>query len=198
MAHVNRKYPRLQQAYIDVVAPKVLKEFGLDNKHQAPRLMKIVVNAGVGKYLDNAKLKPEVRDQFIANFSTITGQKPIMILARKAVSNFRVREGAPSSFMVTMRRDRMWFFLDRLINLAVPRIKDFRGLKDRSFDKGGSYSFGLTEQAVWPEINMANFNHSHGMHVTLCFEKSDPKKSRFVLEKLGFPFVRPETDGRRR
>lgn len=198
MAHVTRNYPRLQQAYIDTVGPKALQEFGLENAHQLPRLTKIVVNAGIGKYLDNAKLKPEVRDQFMNNFATITGQKPIMILARKAVSNFRVREGAPSSFMVTMRRDRMWFFLDRLINLAIPRIKDFRGLKDRSFDKGGSYSFGLTEQAVWPEINMANFNHSHGMHVTLCFEKSDPKKSRFVLEKLGFPFTRPETDGRRR
>ena len=198
MAHAKRTYPRLQQAYIDTVGPKAIKEFGLDNKHQLPRLTKVVVNAGIGKYLDNAKLKPEVRDQFIKNFSTITGQKPIMIKAKKAVSQFRVREGMPSAFMVTLRRDRMWHFMDRLINLAIPRIKDFRGLKERSFDKGGSYSFGLTEQAVWPEINMANFNHSHGMHVTLCFEKSDPKKSRFVLEKLGFPFTRPDSDGRRR
>jgi len=189
---------RLQKAYKEQVAPKLMKEFGLTNINQVPVIEKVIVNTGVGKQLENQKLKPEFRDTVIATLTTITGQKPIMILARKAVSNFRVREGAPSSFMVTMRRDRMWFFLDRLINLAVPRIKDFRGLKDRSFDKGGSYSFGLTEQAVWPEINMANFNHSHGMHVTLCFEKSDPKKSRFVLEKLGFPFVRPETDGRRR
>ena len=198
MVATAKKYPRLQELYRQTVAAEVMKEFGIDNPNDLPRLSKIVVSVGVGKQLENQKLKPEFRDTVISTLTTITGQKPIMILARKAVSNFRVREGAPSSFMVTMRRDRMWFFLDRLINLAIPRIKDFRGLKDRSFDKGGSYSFGLTEQAVWPEINMANFNHSHGMHVTLCFEKSDPKKSRFVLEKLGFPFVRPETDGRRR
>jgi large subunit ribosomal protein L5 len=198
MVATAKKYPRLHELYRENVAAEVMKEFGIDNPNDLPRLSKIVVSVGVGKQLENQKLKPEFRDTVISTLTTITGQKPIMILARKAVSNFRVREGAPSSFMVTMRRDRMWFFLDRLINLAIPRIKDFRGLKERSFDKGGSYSFGLTEQAVWPEINMANFNHSHGMHVTLCFEKSDPKKSRFVLEKLGFPFVRPETDGRRR
>ena len=198
MVATAKKYPRLQDIYRTQVASEVMSEFGIENPNDLPKLSKIVVSVGVGKQLENQKLKPEFRDTVIATLTTITGQKPIMILARKAVSNFRVREGAPSSFMVTMRRDRMWFFLDRLINLAVPRIKDFRGLKDRSFDKGGSYSFGLTEQAVWPEINMANFNHSHGMHVTLCFEKSDPKKSRFVLEKLGFPFTRPETDGRRR
>ena len=198
MVATAKKYPRLHELYREKVAAEVMKEFGIDNPNDLPRLAKIVVSVGVGKQLENQKLKPEFRDTVIATLNTITGQKPIMIVARKAVSNFRVREGAPSSFMVTMRRDRMWFFLDRLINLAIPRIKDFRGLKERSFDKGGSYSFGLTEQAVWPEINMANFNHSHGMHVTLCFEKSDPRKSRFVLEKLGFPFTRPDTDGRRR
>jgi large subunit ribosomal protein L5 len=198
MVATAKKYPRLHELYREKVAAEVMKEFGIDNPNDLPRLAKIVVSVGVGKQLENQKLKPEYRDTVISTLTTITGQKPIMIVARKAVSNFRVREGAPSSFMVTMRRDRMWFFLDRLINLAIPRIKDFRGLKERSFDKGGSYSFGLTEQAVWPEINMANFNHSHGMHVTLCFEKSDPKKSRFLLEKLGFPFTRPDADGRRR
>jgi large subunit ribosomal protein L5 len=192
MAHVIRKYPRLQQAYIDTVGPKALQEFGLDNVHQLPRLTKIVVNAGIGKYLDNAKLKPEVRDQFINNFATITGQKPIMLKAKKAVAQFRVREGMPSAFMVTLRRDHMWHFMDRLINLAIPRIKDFRGVKDRSFDKGGSYSMGLTEQAVWPEINMANATITHGMHITFVVENSDPKMSRFVLAELGMPFVKPE------
>ncbi|MCE2883441.1 MAG: 50S ribosomal protein L5 [Planctomycetaceae bacterium] len=181
MAHVKRNYPRLQQAYIDAVGPKVLKEFGLENVHQLPKLTKIVVNAGVGKYLDNQKLKPEVRDQFISNFSVITGQKPVMLKAKKAVAQFRVR-----------RRDRMWHFMDRLINLAIPRIKDFRGVKDKSFDKGGSYSMGLTEQAVWPEINMANATITHGMHITFVFEKSNPKMSRFLLAELGMPFVKPE------
>ena len=192
MAHVKRTYPRLQQAFIDAVAPKVVSEFGLKNVHQAPRLSKIVVNAGVGKYLDNAKLKPEVRDQFLANFATITGQRPVLIKAKKAVAQFRVREGMPSAVMVTLRRDRMWHFMDRLINLAIPRIKDFRGVKDRSFDKGGSYSLGLSEQAVWPEINMANATITHGMHVTFVFENSNPKMSRFVLAELGMPFVKPE------
>jgi len=192
MAHVKRNYPRLQQAFIDSVGPKALAEFGLANKHQLPKLTKIVVNAGIGKYLDNAKLKPEVRDQFIKNFSTITGQKPIMLKPKKAVAQFRVREGMPSAFMVTLRRDHMWHFMDRLINLAIPRIKDFRGVKDKSFDKGGSYSFGLTEQAVWPEINMANATITHGMHITFVFENSNPKLSRFILAELGMPFVKPE------
>jgi len=192
MAHVKRNYPRLQQAYIEAVGPKAIEEFGLKNVHELPKLTKIVVNAGIGKYLDNAKLKPEVRDQFINNFSTITGQKPIMIKAKKAVAQFRVREGMPSAFMVTLRRDRMWHFMDRLINLAIPRIKDFRGVKDKSFDKGGSYSFGLTEQAVFPEINMSNATITHGMHITFVFEKSNPKLSRFVLAELGMPFVKPE------
>ncbi|MFM7052113.1 MAG: 50S ribosomal protein L5 [Planctomycetota bacterium] len=193
MPHKTRtNYPRLQQAYKDVVLGKAIQEFGLKNLHEAPRLTKIVVNAGIGKYLDNAKLKPEVRDQFIANFRTITGQRPIMIKAKKAVAQFRVREGMPSAFMVTLRRDRMWHFMDRLINLAIPRIKDFRGVKDKSFDKGGSYSMGLTEQAVWPEINMANATITHGMHITFVFENSNPKMSRYVLAELGMPFVKPE------
>jgi large subunit ribosomal protein L5 len=192
MAHVNRENPRLQKAFIEVVGPKAMEEFKLTNAHELPKLMKIVVNAGIGKFLDNQKLKPEIRDQFISNFQTITGQKPIMIKAKKAVAQFRVREGMPSAFMVTLRRDRMWHFMDRLINLAIPRIKDFRGVKDKSFDDGGSYSFGLTEQAVWPEINMTNATITHGMHITFVFEKSTPKLSRFVLAELGMPFVKPE------
>jgi large subunit ribosomal protein L5 len=120
-----------------------------------------------------------------------------MIKAKKVVSNFKVREGSPSAFMVTLRRDRMWGFLDRLINLAIPRIKDFRGVSDKSFDRGGSWAMGLTEQAVWPEINMANVNFSHGMHVNIVFENSDPKMSRFVLAELGMPFVRPEENSKK-
>jgi large subunit ribosomal protein L5 len=162
------------------------------NRHQVPRLVKIVVNAGVGRFLENQKLKPEVRDTVVDTLSTITGQKPVQILARKSVSNFKVREGAPSAFMVTIRRERMWHFLDRLINLAVPRIRDFRGLKDTSFDQSGTYSMGLNEQAVWPEINMGNVNFTHGMHINLVFENSNPAMSKFALQELGMPFVRKE------
>ncbi len=188
----TRDIPRLQKAYQQEVIPKVLKEFGLKNPHQAPKVAKIIVSTGVGKRLENQKLKPEHRDAVIDTYRKITGQNPIMIKAKKAVSNFKVREGSPSAFMVTLRSDRMWSFLDRLINLAIPRIKDFRGVNDKSFDGGGSWAMGLTEQAVWPEINMANVHFLHGMHVNVVFENSDPKMSRFVLAELGMPFVRPE------
>jgi large subunit ribosomal protein L5 len=188
----TRDIPRLQKSYREQVVPKVMKEFGLKNPNQVPKVAKIIVSTGVGKRLENQKLKPEHREAVVDTYRKITGQNPIMIKAKKAVSNFKVREGSPSAFMVTLRRDRMWGFLDRLINLAIPRIKDFRGVSDKSFDRGGSWAMGLTEQAVWPEINMANVTFSHGMHVNVVFENSDPKMSRFVLAELGMPFVRPE------
>ncbi|MBL9118793.1 MAG: 50S ribosomal protein L5 [Phycisphaerae bacterium] len=193
----RKDYPRLQQTYMEQIAPKVMEEFKLKNRHELPRMTKIVVNAGVGKFLENQKLKPELRDTVLSTFSTITGQRAVMILAKKSVANFKVREGAPSAFMVTLRRDKMWHFLDRLIHLATPRIKDFRGVKDRAFDKAGNYSMGLNEQAVWPEINMANVTFTHGMHITVCFENSNPKMSRFVLGELGMPFVKPEESRRK-
>jgi large subunit ribosomal protein L5 len=184
--------PRLQKLYKEQVAPKLMKEFGLTNVNQVPVIDKIIVNTGVGKQLENQKLKPEIRDTVIDTYRRITGQKPVMTLAKKSVSNFKVREGAPSGFMVTLRRDRMWGFMDRMINLAIPRIKDFRGVSDRSFDKGGSWSFGLSEQAVWPEVNMASVNFSHGMNITVVFRNSNPKMSRFALAELGMPFEKPE------
>jgi len=183
---------RLQAMYMEQVAPKLMKEFGLSNVNQVPRIQKVIVNTGVGKQLENQKLKPEIRDTIIDTYRKISGQKPVMTIAKKSVSNFKVREGAPSGFMVTLRRDRMWSFLDRMMNLAIPRIKDFRGVSDRSFDKGGSWSFGLSEQAVWPEINMASVNFTHGMNVTIVFSNSDPKMSRFALAELGMPFEKPE------
>jgi large subunit ribosomal protein L5 len=188
----SKTMPRLQRLYRETIVPKVMQEFGLENPNQAPRLSKIVINTGIGKQLENQKLKPEIRDTVISTLTTISGQRPVMVLARKSVANFKVREGAPSSFMVTLRRDRMWHFLDRLMNLAIPRIKDFRGVKDTAFDKNGNYALGLTEQAVWPEINMANVNFSHGMNINITFENSTPEMSKFVLRELGMPFVRPE------
>jgi len=184
--------PRLQVKYEDEVRPKVLEEFSLRNVHQAPRLEKIVVNTGVGRFLENQKLKQEIADTVEHTLSRISGQRPILVRARRSVANFKVREGAPSAYMVTMRRVRMWHFLDRLMNLAIPRIKDFRGVKDSSFDRGGTYSLGLTEQAVWPEINMADFSFTHGMHVNIVFRNSSPAMSRFVLDELGMPFVKKE------
>lgn len=190
MVAETNEQPRLQKRFQDEIVPNVMKEFGLENRYAVPRLEKIVINVGVGRFLENQKLKPEIRDTVVDTLRTITGQKPIVVNAKKSVANFKVREGAPSGVMVTLRRERMWHFLDRLINLAIPRIKDFRGVRDKSFDRGGSYSLGLTEQAVWPEINMANVNFTHGMHINLVFENSTPAMSRFILKELGMPFVR--------
>jgi large subunit ribosomal protein L5 len=176
--------------YEETIAPKLMKEFGLTNRNQLPKIEKIIVNCGVGRFLENQKLKPEIRDTVIDTLSTVTGQKPVQVLARKSVANFKVREGAPSAFMVTIRRDRMWHFLDRLMNLAIPRIKDFRGVKDTAFDASGSYAMGLNEQAVWPEINMANVTFTHGMNINIVFSRSNPEMSRFILQELGMPFVR--------
>jgi large subunit ribosomal protein L5 len=192
VAETKNNKPRLQKAYEEQIAPAVMQQFGLKNVHQLPRLAKIVVNSGVGRFLENQKLKPEVRDTVFETLTQITGQRPVVTLAKKSVSNFKVREGAPSGMMVTLRRERMWHFLDRLINLATPRIKDFRGLPRNSFDKGGNYSMGLAEQAVWPEINTAKITFTHGMNITLVFERSSPELSQFVLEQLGLPFVKLE------
>ncbi len=185
---------RLAKLYQDEIAPKVLKQFNLKSVHQLPRITKIVVNSGIGRFLENQKLKPEVRDTVISSLTIITGQKPVVVKARKSVSNFKVREGAPSAMMVTLRRERMWNFLDRLISLAIPRIRDFRGLKDTSFDRNGGYSMGLAEQAVWPEINMSNVTFTHGMNINIVFESSTPEMSKFVLAELGMPFVRKGED----
>ncbi len=184
--------PRLETLYSDEVKASIIKEFNLANVSLVPKLAKITVNIGIGRFLDNQKLKPEIKETVISTLTQITGQKPIMILAKKSVANFKVREGAPSAFMVTMRGEKMWYFLDRLISLAIPRIKDFRGLKDTSFDQAGNYSFGVTEQAVWPEINMAEVHFTHGMNINLVFENSTPELSKAVLTQLGMPFVRDE------
>ncbi len=187
-----RRQPRLQTLYRETAAPRVMERFGLRNRHQLPQLVKIIVNCGIGRFLENQKLRPEIRDTVANTLITITGQRPVVVKARKSVSNFKVRAGAPSGIVVTVRRERMWHFLDRLISLAIPRIRDFRGLKDTAFDPAGNYSMGLAEQAVWPEINMAKVNFTHGMHINLVFERSNPEMSRFVLSELGMPFVRKE------
>ncbi len=192
MVAETKQHPRLKKMYLEEVAPKAKQEFQLKNPLDVPRITKVVVNCGVGRLIENHKLKPEIRDTVFASLSAITGQKPVMVMAKKSVANFKVREGSPSGVIVTLRGERMWHFLDRLINLAIPRIKDFRGVKDTAFDKQGSYSMGMSEQAVWPEINMANVALSHGMNINIVFENSTPDRSKFVLRELGMPFVRKD------
>lgn len=187
--------PRLREMFRGEVAQELGAEFGLKNPMARPRLEKIVVSVNMGRHLENNKLSPAIKETVVKTLTTITGQKPIVIKAKKSVSNFKVREGAETSAMVTIRRERMWHFLDRLINLGMPRIKDFRGVSTNAFDKHGNYSLGLNEQGVFPEIDMANTNFTHGMNITLVFSSSDPAKSRFLLEKLGMPFRKKNEPG---
>lgn len=183
---------RLRVKFADEVRKALAEEFGVPNPMAQPRLQKIVLNVNIGRHLDGNKMPASVKDTVVSTLTKVAAQKPILLKAKKSVSNFKVREGADTAYMVTLRRDRMWHFLDRLINLGLPRVKDFRGVSDKAFDAQGNYSMGLTEQGVFPEINMADVNFTHGMNINMCFSNSDPKKSRFVLEKLGFPFKKPE------
>jgi large subunit ribosomal protein L5 len=184
--------PRLRERFKSEVAPKLGEKFGRTNPMSLPKIEKITINVNMGRHLEGTKVPANVKDQVLATLSTISGQKPIVIKAKKSVSNFKVREGYDSAAMVTLRRERMWYFLDRFINLATPRIKDFRGLSDTAFDHAGNYSVGLNEQGVFPEIDMARATFSHGMNVNIVFSRSTPELSRFVLEELGFPFRKPE------
>jgi large subunit ribosomal protein L5 len=189
--------PRLKGRYDADVRPALAEKFGVKNRMAQPKLEEIVINVSMGRHLDGTKVPANVKGAVLDTLEKISGQKPVMIAAKKSVSNFKVREGYETAAKVTLRADRMWHFLDRFINLAAPRIKDFRGLSPKGFDRQGSYAFGLTEQGVFPEIDMASATFTHGMNINVCFSGSDPAKSRFVLEELGFPFQKPEDRGRR-
>jgi large subunit ribosomal protein L5 len=184
--------PRLETQFAEQINSEVAEQFGLKNPMSRPRLEKIIINVNMGRHLDGTKVPANVRASVLNTLETISGQKPIVLKAKRSVANFKVREGYETAAMVTLRRDHMWHFLDRLINLATPRIKDFRGLPEKSFDNAGNYSMGLTEQAVFPEIDMTKVDFTHGMHINIVFKNSDPEKSRFVLERLGMPFRKPE------
>ena len=187
-----RTPPRLREQFRSEVRPALAKEFGIENPMALPRVEKIVLNVNMGRHIEGAKIPPQVRDTVLETLRTVSGQKPVVLKAKKSVSNFKVREGLETAAMVTIRRERMWHFLDRLINLATPRIKDFRGLNDKAFDKDGNYAMGLTEQGVFPEIDMAKAVFTHGMNINISISNSDPAKSKFLLERLGMPFRKPE------
>ncbi len=183
---------RLQEKFVNEVRPKVGEKFGITNKLALPWFQKVVLNVGMGKELDGTKVRAEVRDQVLDDLARIAGQKAVLVAARKSVSNFKVRSGYRTHAMVTLRGIRMWEFLDRLVSLAIPRVKDFRGLNDKSFDKAGNYAFGAAEQGIFPEINMADAKYAHGLNINVVIANSDPDKSRFLLGELGVPFRRPE------
>lgn len=184
--------PRMKQKFTAEVAQKIKQEYGINNPMALPRLDKIVVTVGIGKQLEGSKLNPKARETMINTLTVITGQKPVVQKAKKDVSNFKLRAGYEVGALVTLRGNRMWEFFDRLVTLAIPRIKDFRGLKATSFDGNGNYNFGVSEQAIFPEVDMTKSDFTHGMKITLAFRNSTDAMTRTVLTELGFPFVKPE------
>lgn len=184
--------PRMKETYKTQVKPKLKEQFGIQNELALPRLEKIVLNVGMGRELDGTKVRAHARDQVLADLAAVSGQKAVMVKARKSVANFKVRTGYATHAMVTLRGDRAWEFFDRLVTLAIPRVKDFRGLPTKSFDAAGNYSFGVQEQGIFPEVNMAEAQYAHGMNINLVFTNSDPQKSRMLLTEMGFPFQKPE------
>ena len=176
--------PRLKQRYREEIAGKMREQFGYENVMQIPGLTKIVVNMGVGDAARDSKLiEGAIRD-----LATITGQKPAVTKARKSIAQFKLREGQPIGAHVTLRGDRMWEFLDRLLSLALPRIRDFRGLSPKQFDGRGNYTFGLTEQVMFHEIDQDKIDRVRGMDITVVTTATNDDEGRALLRHLGFPF----------
>ena len=176
--------PRLQKKYKDEVIPKIQEKFGIKNRMAVPCLDKIVVNMGVGRAIGDMK----ILDSAVADLTAITGQKPAVKKSKKAISNFKLRAGMPIGCKVTLRRTKMYEFLDRLVNVTLPRIRDFNGVSRKSFDKQGNYSIGLEEQAIFPEIDPGRVTHVHGMDITFVFNKGPKDQTLELLSLLGMPF----------
>jgi large subunit ribosomal protein L5 len=185
--------PRLKEAYKKNIAQEILKKFGLKNIHQVPALEKIVINIGLSEAKDNVK----VVDIAAAELSAITGQKPRVCRAKKSISNFKLREGIPIGLMVTLRSDRMYEFFDRLVNTAIPRIKDFRGLEPNSFDGRGNYNLGLNEQYIFPEIVVEKSDKARGMNITIVTSSNNDEHARELLTLMGMPFKKREHDNKK-
>ena len=176
--------PRLKTRYREEIVPALKASHDYGNPMQVPGLVKIVVNMGVGQAAKDSKLM----DGAVRDLTLITGQKPLVQRARKSIAQFKLREGMPIGAKVTLRGDRMWEFLDRLLSLALPRIRDFRGLSDRQFDGNGNYTFGLTEQSVFHEIDQDRIDRTRGMDVTVVTSAQTDDEGRALLKLLGFPF----------
>ncbi len=184
MAETTNEIPRLKARYREEILPALRTEFDIANVMQVPGLTKIVVNMGVGEAARDSKLI----EGAIKDLTAITGQKPAVTKARKSIAQFKLREGMPIGAHVTLRGDRMWEFLDRLLSLALPRIRDFRGLSPKQFDGRGNYTFGLTEQVMFHEINQDRIDRSRGMDITIVTTATNDDEGRALLKQLGFPF----------
>jgi len=181
--------PRLKALYAEEIAKKLQDQLGLENVMQIPRLDKIVVNMGVGEAVADKKAIESAMDEL----TLITGQKPKLNRSRKSIAGFKVREGMPVGASVTLRGARMWEFFDRLLAIAIPRIRDFRGLNPRSFDGRGNYSFGVTEQLIFPEIDFDQVNTNRGMDITICTTADNDEHAKALLDAFGFPFRKATT-----
>jgi large subunit ribosomal protein L5 len=176
--------PRLKERYKNEIVPALMKEFGYRNPMAVPRLRKIVINVGLGEAIQNAKLL----DSASAELAQITGQKPVITRAKKSIANFKLRKGMPIGAMVTLRGDRMYEFLDRLTSVALPRVRDFRGLPTRSFDGRGSYTLGLRDQLVFPEIEYSKVEKIKGMNISIVTDARTDAEALSLLRHLGMPF----------
>lgn len=184
MADQNGSGPRLQRHYREIAKKNLREQFDYVNDHQIPTVEKVSVNVGMGDASKDQKLLNSVLDEL----ATITGQKPVITRARRSISNFALREGSPVGASVTLRRERMWEFLDRLVSVAIPRIRDFRGLPTRSFDGRGNYTIGVKEQIIFPEIEYDKVNRVHGMDITVVTTTDKDDEAFALLTQIGFPF----------
>jgi large subunit ribosomal protein L5 len=176
--------PRLLEKYRDEITLKLTTEFGYENRHQVPTLTKIVVNVGLGEAAEN----PKLLDKAAEELAVITGQKAVIRRARKSVANFKLRAGQPIGAKVTLRRARMWEFFDRLVNVSLPRVRDFKGVPQKAFDGRGNFSLGIREQIIFPEIEYDKVDRITGMNITVCTTARNDAEARALLTHLGFPF----------
>ena len=184
---MSEKYiPRLKSKYAEEVAPALMKKFGYDNVMQIPKLDKITVNIGCGEARDNSKMVEAI----VGDLAKITGQKPIVTKAKNSVANFKLREGQPVGAKVTLRAEKMWEFLDRLFNLALPRVRDFRGINPNGFDGRGNYAFGLKEQLIFPEIEYDKIDKLRGMDIVFTTTANTDEEAKELLTLLGAPFMK--------
>jgi large subunit ribosomal protein L5 len=181
---MKKELPRLKGKYTNEVVPALKKKFGYKNIMQVPKLEKIVVNIGVGDAIQNAKLL----DAAVTDLTALCGQKPIVTRSKKAISNFKLRANIPIGCAVTLRQDRMYEFFDRLVNVAIPRIRDFRGMPSNSFDGRGNYTMGLKEQIIFPEIDYDKVEKIRGMNITVCTTAKTDEEGMELLRSLGMPF----------
>ncbi len=177
---------RLEERYKNEVIPKLRREFGFTNPMAIPRIVKVVCNIGIGEASRNAKLL----DQAVDELAAITGQKPVVRRAKRSIAQFKLREGMQIGCSVTLRRERMYEFLDRLVNIALPRVRDFRGLPPKGFDGRGNYTMGIKDHLIFPEVDYTKVEHPKGMNVTVVTTAQTDDQARFLLQELGFPFTK--------